>query len=494
MYRTALILISASLLSACGGSSSGDSSNTSADNQSKTKLKTLSMVAIYKDACGNETFANDAALLIHNSDYSNKDIIYADANGKLSYQTESATQTISILMRNKNEVDGVKPVILTTYMDYPVKDIGNYYHNTYAKDACDCQNFTLNVNVPARANDWAEGKLSGAENQGWVSSNQGSAQFNDLSVCRTPEQTWPLLSSTINFTDPDEAFGVLIADVSDTTEVDATLAGTIVDIATNSDLAYKRISTVINGERHFNNSISSYSTNNLYAFTSTPADYYTVSAYTFDNIYEFPNVDEAILIVESGEHTEDLSKTFDLTLPAVDYTKMFDILLSDTGQYDLSDTANMDYINVNISANKDFQSMLTWTITAPTSGLVPKIENIDISAFVSEDILNTSVNNINTSISMEGLSGINGYKDYTDNVSERTVENYTQEKWSKSEWVFFRLTIKDVAFDSSTSPFNLSNAVKSHISDTGTHKISHKKISKKTDDVANLISARLLTK
>jgi hypothetical protein len=487
MYRTALLLVSASFLSACGGEGdSGNPSTTSPHNQ----LKTLSMVAIYKDSCGNETLASDAALLIHNSDYSNKEIIYADANGKLTYQTESTTQTVSIIMRNKDEVDGVKPVILTTYVDYPVKDMGKYSHYTYATDACDCQNFTLNVNVPARANDWTDGGLSGAENNGQLVNNQGSAKFNDLSVCKAPGQAWPLLSANISFTYPGESFGALIADISNTTEVDAMLAGTLVDIvsennATFSDVTHQ-VSTVINGKRHFNN-YAFRPSDNVYAFTDTSADYYSVSAYTYDFLYEFPNVDEALLFTYSTEHTKELNKTFDFPLPAIDYTKMFDVLLSESGQYDLSEVSNMDYITVNISADKDFKSMLNWYIIAPISGSVPKIENIDISAFISDSVLNNSVNTIEASISMSGFDGINGYQDYMNNLLDRKVESDVQDKWSRSEWAFFEMTIRDVALGNSTSPFSLSKA-------TNIHRMPVKKLNKTADEVSNIISTHLFTK
>ena len=284
----------------------------------------------------------------------------------------------------------------------------------------------------------------------------------------------------------------MINDISNTTEVDATLAGTVVDIVTNNNLAYKRVSTVIDGKRHFNNSTSRDSKNNLYAFTGTSEDYYNVSVNSFDALYELPN--EAIFVALSREHTKDLNKTFDLPLPEIDYIKMLAILVSESGQYDLSEIANMDYINVNISALKDNELMLDWAIIAPTSGLVPKIENIDLTAFVTDDILNTSINTIETSISMTGFRGINGYQDYMNNLSERTVENYAQDKWSKLEWALFEMTIRDVSFESSVSSLNLSNAIKNHMSDTRSHNISNKKVSKKADEVANIISARLLTK
>ncbi len=135
MHRQSLSLILISILAGCGGGSSAENPSTSNDI-TKTALNTLSISAKYKDSCGNETVADDAALLIHNSDYSNKEIIYADNSGKITYQTENPNQTISIVMRGSDEINGVKPVFLTTFIDHPVIDIGDYFHYSNSAESC----------------------------------------------------------------------------------------------------------------------------------------------------------------------------------------------------------------------------------------------------------------------------------------------------------------------------------------------------------------------
>ncbi len=475
MYRTTLLLASLSLLTACGGDSTSTSTGTGTN--------TLSLMAKYRDACGNETAASDAALLIHNSDYSNKEIIYADVNGKLTYQAENSSQTISIVMRGADEVSGVKPVILTTFMDYPMKDIGNYYHHTNKTDDCDCQNFALNVNVPARVNDRASGRISGVEATGQISNNIGSTFFDNLFACKAPSDQWPSVSAMMNFTNPDESFGVFISDISNSVEVTAELEGIAVDITTNDDDAYRRVSTVIDGKPYFDN-FAFNTTGNVYAFPSSLVDQYAVSSYNVELPY-MPGADEGFFLTMSTENTSELNKTFDLPLPTIEYSQMFDILVNDSGQYNLSQT-NMDSINIGIKAFKGNELMLAWNLYAPTSGQVPAIENIDITAFISDNILDASVTKIKTSALVAGFSDINGYQDFINNMAVNTSINPIQSTWPRSEVAFLDITITDVSLSSSTSPINISKIIKKHISTKGTNKASSNVMSKQVTDIYNI--------
>ncbi len=480
MYRTTLLLASLSLLTACGGSSSSTGTNTDTENN------TLSLMAKYRDACGNETSASDAALLIHNSDYSNKEIIYADVNGKLTYQAEDSSQTISIVMRGPDEVSGVKPVILTTFMDYPMKDIGNYYHETKTTDACDCQNFALNVSVPARVNDIASGRISGVENTGQISNNIGSTFFDNLVSCKAPSDQWPLLSAMMSFTNPDESFGAFISDISNSVEVTAELEGIAVDIITNGYFVNKEVTTVINGKPYFRN-YTSYTPNNVYGFASSDLDHYTVSSYNV----ELAN-DEILFFKKSMVHTKNINKTFDLPLPEIDYFVMAEIFLSADSQYDLSQT-NMDFINIGIKSFKNDELILDWNFIAPTLGQVPAI---DVTAFISDNTWDASVYRADFLAVVTGYSGINGYQDFINNISENTSENATLDKWvtsdggingyqdsihnlsdntsenatldkwSRSEFALFQMAIPDVSLSGSTSPINISKIIKKHVTNS----------------------------
>jgi len=465
MYCKSLSLIFISLLTACGGGSSTDSSddNISSNGTNQAALNTLSMMAKYTDSCGNETAAGDAALLIHNSDYSNKEIVYADDNGKITYQTEDSNQTISIVMRGSEEINGIKPIFLTTYVDHPIVDLGDYYHYNNSTVNCQCQTFDLNVNTPARANDIGTGRISGVADDGHIDNNYGYTSYIGLESCKSPTEQWPLISSLISYRNPEQSFAALISDISTTTEISAEIEGTVVDISTNDYEATRQVSTVIDGIYHLRNYAFDQGSN-VYGYAAESAQHFSISAYKFESLYDIPNVDDAFFWTASREYSSVLDKTFDLPLPTMDYTKLFDILVSTSGQYDLSNVANMDYLTVGIEAASNHQTMLDWYLYAPISGQVPKIENIDISAFISDDVLDASIDTIEMSVSARGYVGIDGYQDYLSSKSELTTDNLVNDQWSKSDFVYFEMTTSDFSISNSIKSIGSAKVTKEHIS------------------------------
>jgi len=442
MYCKPFSLLLVTFLVGCGGGNS--SSSESSGDTTPTTMQTLSVMAKYKDSCGNETPANDAALLIHNSDYSNKEIIYADANGKLTYSAAKSNQTVSIVMRGeKDGVNGTTPIFLTTYIDQPVADMGDFYRNTRSIAACQCQSFDLKVNVPNRISDIGRGRISGAEEQGNINNNLGYTNFTDVLACKSSTGTWPLISTLIDYSSPEQAFAAIIPDISAITETNADLESTAVNINSNDNEANTQVSTVIDGKYRLRNSAYN-SFDDVYGFVTESVDFYSVAAYKFEAIYDIPNVDEAFFWAIATENSTNLDKTFDLTLPEIDYVALFNILVSDSGQYDLSYVTNMDYVTVGIDATYNDETVLEWQLFAPVSGQVPKIENIDLSDFISEDILETSVDSISMYIDAQGYDGVEGFQDFMTNKSDRSVENNILDKWSKFDSVYFEMTISNL--------------------------------------------------
>jgi len=443
MYCKSLSLFFVSLLVGCGGGGSGGGDSiTSSNVASSATVNTLSIMAKYKDSCGNETPASDAALLIHNSDYSNKEIIYADANGKLTYTTDKANQTLSIVMRGeKNEVNGIKPIYIATFIDQLVADMGDFNQYTDSTVACQCQLFDLKVNVPSRINDIGIGRISGVKDGGYKDNNLGYTNFTDFSVCKDSSGAWPLISTQFNYNSPEQAFAALIPDISSVRETSADLEGSIININTNAG-ASKQVSTVVDGKYSFRNYVFD-SLSNVYGFETEAVDFYSVSAYKFETLYDIPDVDGAFYWALSRENSTNIGMTFDLPLPEIDYIALFDILVSDSGQYDLSYVPNIDYLRLGIDATYNNESILSWFLLAPVSGEVPKIENIDLSTFIPADVLDTSVDSIVMYIDAQGYDGINGYQDFMNHRSEQKIENRILDKWSKFDSFYFQMIISN---------------------------------------------------
>lgn len=463
MYLKTISLISiCSLITACGGggSSSTTSDNTNSDSNTSN---TLSLVVKYKDACGNEVLASDAALLIHNDDYSNKEIINADQNGKLTYQAANTQQTISIVIPGQNKVGNITPINIATFIDYPVKDMGEFIDYTYETDACSCQTFNLQVNTPARANDIGQGRIFGIEGAANISSYRGQNHFDDFMVCKKQTDAWPLVSTVINFDSPSESFAAYIPDIANTTVVDAENQGKVVDITTNDYSANKQVTTVINEL----NSLRSYtfdSSKNVYAFEHGDVAYYDVSAYKVEFMHQFPDVDEALFIKSSTNNTTDINKSFDLPLPTIAADKLLDILVSDSGHYDLSQTASLDYMAVGLNALSAGEDILNWTVIAPASGQVPQIENIDISSFISDSALESATDEIELTAVTKSLSGIDGYQDYLVNRAALPRLEFTQEKAKASESAFLSITLNNASLEGLSNLTSSSEKIKALVS------------------------------
>ncbi|QBG36443.1 hypothetical protein [Litorilituus sediminis] len=461
MHLKTISLISiCSLITACGG---GGSSSTTPDNSNSgtNTSNTLSLVAKYKDACGNEVLASDAALLIHNEDYSNKEIITADQNGKLTYQSTNSTQTISIVMPGQNKVGNITPINIATFIDYPIKDMGEFIDYTYETDACSCQTFNLQVSTPARANDIGQGKIFGIEGAANISSYRGQNHFDNFMVCKKQSGDWPLVSTIINFDSPSESFAAYIPDIANTTVINAENQGKIVDISTNDYSANKRVTTVINEL----NSLRSYtfdSSQNVYAFEHSDVKYYDVSAYTVDFMYQFPEVDEAVFIKSSTNNTTDIDKSFDLPIPDIAADKLLDILISDSGHYDLSQSASLDYMAVGLNALSAGEDILNWTVIAPASGQVPQIENIDISNFISDSALESATDEIELTAITKSLSGIDGYQDYLSSRASLPILEFTKEKAKASESAFLSITLNNASLQGLSNLPNSSQKIKAY--------------------------------
>ncbi|MFT5294707.1 MAG: hypothetical protein ACI9YH_000715 [Colwellia sp.] len=464
MYCKFLSVSLVTLLVGCGGGSdSSDSNNSSFSsvNVNSTTSNTLSIMAKYKDSCGNETAATDAALLIHNSDYSNEEIIYADANGLLTYTTDNANQTLSILMREEDEVNGIKPIYLTTFIDQPVVNMGNHYQHTDSIGACQCDLFDLEVNIPGRTSDVGEGSISGGYDDGNVDNNEGTTNFTGVLACKKTSGAWPLISTFIGYINPDEGFAAIIPDISTMPATTANLVGIPVNVITN-DEAITQVSTVIDGKYHLSNYGFQFSSS-LYGFAADSVDFYSVSAYKFKSLNDLLNVDNAYFFTVSSESDSNLNRTFDLPLPEIDYLELFEILMSDSGEYDLSYLPNMDYLSVGIQATDDYQTVLNWELIAPMSGKVPNIDSIDLTAFISEDILDTSVDTIETNISVLGYDGIDGYQDFMTSKLELTNESHNSDKWSKYESIIFEMTLNKFSIANSSTVYKaskVSNGIK----------------------------------
>jgi len=107
--------------------------------------------------------------------------------------------------------------------------------------------------------------------------------------------------------------------------------------------------------------------------------------------------------------------------------------------------------------------VLNWELIAPMSGKIPNIDSIDLTAFISEEILDTSVDTIETNISVLGYDGIDGYQDFMTSKLELTNESRNSDKWSKYESMIFEMTLNKFSIANSSTVYKaskVSNGIK----------------------------------
>ena len=440
MLRNTCSIIFLGALTACGGGSGSDSNNR--DNNSAKN--TLSVQIVYQDDCGNETFASDSALLIHNSDYSNKATLYADANGKISYQTDDDKITISLIARGQNEINGVKPISVTTIIEQPVIDKGIYRHYTRESSNCECITSSFDVFTPTRMGERAKTSVSGHVSRGSIVNQTSYSAISGFEFCKTVDGDWPLVSVSSTFSNPNESYGLLTSDLS-LPSYDATFVGTLVSI--NSDAPNRQVSSFIDGKFLFHN-YSNYENTPLFGFDTEQTEFYRVEVYDFVDIYDVPDVDSAYLFALSTNYTADLSQTFNAVLPVIDYTRLFDIILSEDGRYDLSDIPGLDYITTYISGSNGLGQVFDWYLIAPVSGDAPQIDNIDISEFISDNELENNITSMRITAAAKNYEGINGYQDYQTKVVGRKLVDYVKPEWNKLDRMSFDIRTNNVEFTS----------------------------------------------
>jgi hypothetical protein len=435
MIRNTYSFILVGALSACGGGSGSDTNNS-------TNQNTLSVQIVYQDDCGNETFASDSALLIHNNDYSTKATIYANDNGQINYQTDEENITISLITRGKSEINGVKPISVSTIIDQPVIDKGVYKYYTRETSSCECITPSFDVFTPARVGERATTSVTGYVSFGSIDHRRSYSSISGYEFCKTLDGDWPTVSISSTFSNPSESYGLLVSDLS-LPSYDTTHLGTPVSII--SDVPNRQVSSFVDGKLLFRN-YSYFESTPLFGFDTEQTEFYRVDVYDFVDIYDVEDVDGAYLLTLNTHYTDDLSQSFNLLLPVIDYTRLFDFVLSENGRYDLSDIQGLDYITMYIKGYNDFGTVFDWSLTAPVSGIAPQIDNIDISEFISDSELESSITSMRVNAAAKNYEGINGYQDYLTKDVDRELTDLIKPEWNKLIHMSFNITTNNVDF------------------------------------------------
>lgn len=456
IYYTVLCCI---FISACGGGSS-DSHSSSIPMPTPPLQSTLTIKTAYLDPCGNESVMSDSALLIHNSDYSNKQIIFANANGEMNYTSNNNHETISILSRYGDDVNGLKPISLKTYINHPMIDMGTIYFRTQNTSQCACQTNDIRVTTPSRLNEIGEVSFNGMFSIRKTENNQDYSIGYDIKDCFNVNTEPSLISIMMSFQDPKENYATLISGINHD-NVETTILGQPINVTTN--VSNKLAMAFIKDQYHFLN--ASTTPNDIFSFSFDEIDFYSISTRFWEPLYDIPDVDYASFYQASYYRTTNINQVFDLPLIDVNYIDLFSVLTSETGVYNLPEEYDYDYISIWFSASKNNIEFLEWNIIAPENGDVPQIENLDLSEFIEEQDLDSRIDTIYYDLSAGGYTGINGYNDMLLNLPSKKIEHSADEKWNKWNFSSFGMQISDIDFSDGTDGYPSNIISKPLISD-----------------------------
>ena len=449
-YTVTLSLLAATVLSGCGGGSGGESSvpngsnNTNSNTNSNTNtsqtstpavtLKTLTVKAVYEDLCGNRTPATNTSLIIHDDEFLTEQVITADSDGNISYQSADEKKNVSIVIPAKYQVTGGHtPIEAWTIAQQPLQDMGVYVVKTEEKEACNCKVIDeIEINFPREARSLSN-RLQGAFNQNVIGQSKFSDRVNyyNVEVCQNATGEWPILSSGNVLGQPDEAFGTIITESdyrSGSVIKETDLIGFPITINTPSSYG-KRVYTVINGVPHFYYESLQ---DQLFGYDIPEADYNVV--YVNNDALELTNDDlknvESFALSNLDGRATSLSNDDSMYKVVPNLTETFNFDRSEFKQgglpqavlkavtsgvrdYDISQFAEVDVMAVHFSLNvPSYDNLIDWSFIGPASGTLPLLENIDVSRYLDIEAVKAVAVNSHINIYAYGYDEINSYADY----------------------------------------------------------------------------------
>lgn len=408
-------------VASCGGGSSA-SSNSSSSSTPEPAAKVISANVVNIDQCRNETVNRDVALLIHNDDFSTKTIVRPNAQGELNYQSDEASETVSLLHKNVDSL-GVETVRIRTYVDHPIESMGTFFSSIDNQQSCNCRAGGLNIIAPARDN----GFIFGQSRNGLTRLDSqlrflDGANF-DLEVCQENGQ-WPTMAVELLFDQPSETYAAIVPAFDLNPAVNVVEADLVQQFAnvnvfspTGQFLDVQRSIVAYNDRERILSHVG-FGLESVRYFDSEHIDHYRVGASHLE-VLTIPELRNPFVFHTANRFVSEVNADNDVTLNQVDVSRLATILDLESG-YNLADLSGYDFTRLAVIGRSGANDVFSWRITAPMSGTMPDLDNLDISGFDDADI--DSVIEVQFIASVGNYANINGYQDY---LLRRTSFDFT---------------------------------------------------------------------
>ncbi len=401
------------VLTACGGSGGGATSSptTPSNPPPQVPIKNILFGKIVEtDRCGKPYEPLDAFVIIHNDDFSTKEFITADASGAFSYETENDKETITIGLKERPDAEGHRELSLRTFVDQPVKDIGNI---EFINVILEADIYFDDVLIDGPLVESAYFRVHGVDAAFTKSSDSGFAAVR-ARICKTDEGLLSPYSATVTYadslmTEPSALYGQYVSEGSNYAFAD--IQGVKVNVTSNSPAPYFRADTFVDGKSHFE------SADGPFVFPYANADFYRVMAFgPQDEAYQDPetgaSVSSSSILRKTFTNTDEVVELNFLVNPI---PNLKDFIRGNGGSYDFEAVAaQADYFIVTTYLKDLYLDVfwLDWNFTGPLKGSFPTLSQLGINDFLDLDNLDQSTGVSAHRFSLAGNESAQGYSDY----------------------------------------------------------------------------------
>ncbi|GLX78994.1 hypothetical protein tinsulaeT_23340 [Thalassotalea insulae] len=472
MKKTALFSLLL-LTAACGGGGGGSSStniNTQSTNSTNPTtpvepVKNILKVKVeYQDYCGNKTTSSDARLIIHNADFTSKEVISPDEDGVMVYEDESDKANVSIAYIGNADDEGYVQLRVKTIVEQPLADIGSIYVKTGDKSQCNCQTTDIRVDSDSDI-------LSGEFRVGNDGRSSYPFEYTDTGILLKGNITCHVNSEGfgdkfVRITAP--YYGGSVAAFKNKFQGTEVLTTDYIGEAFNFDVignglsAPVRMYEVRSGERVIQRDFSWYDDDN------SPFYYYLIDgvnkAYITAWEGEHLNVDG----IESIEFSSHGAKKFepqgnnDIVLSNLDSNEFVYLISDDSSGYDFTTYDEFDVFHMRVTAKTaNNENALWWEITMPLHGTIPEISSIDLESIIADWKIRNDVTLVSSTIYLDGYEGVSGYQDYLQHKATEFSYLDGETRWDNNKYVMLNFDIlleeTDILFADTKPPTDLTS-------------------------------------
>ena len=328
----------------------------------------------------------DAVLLVHNDDFSTRDVINADSNGEMSL-TVQPEDTVTVSFFTTRNADSGKPELtVDTYIDANPASIREKFYSSHLDDEqCECTDVNLQLSNTVLAEEPYEVTV----NNNYLSSNwtPGTSYIEHATtVCRAPGENWPTITATMEFYSERYSGFISYYDPTKTISLQVDNLARSVDIGWSRNNPYANVistsATIIDDNAIFFNFGDSSQAERKFIYPDPEVKFYTFinDLETQDMPLDDPEID-FVRVSSFGQRYFTEPPTQRVVFDHIDYNMLEAELLhsSELDSFDFS-AAGIQLMEISsYFEDVDGNNVLNWNITSSASGDFSALDEIELA-------------------------------------------------------------------------------------------------------------------